>query len=69
MSSTTQYLKLDFKNIRTVIFVVEPKFVCLMHSGTTQTEMLEFGAEKGLLQEPASSMMGGSEPPVFREEF
>ena len=31
--------------------VVEPKLVCPMHSEAKQTEMLVFGAEKGLLQE------------------
>ena len=33
--------------------VVEPNFVCPMHSEAKQTEMSEFGAEKGLLQGPS----------------
>ena len=53
MSSTTKYLKLDLKNIRTVIFVVEPKFVCLPHIEPKQIETFEFRAEKGLLPGPS----------------
>ena len=30
--------------------VIKYKFLCLMHSEAKQTEMLEFGAEKGLLR-------------------
>ena len=33
--------------------VVEPKFVCPMHSEARQTGMLEFGAERCLLQGPS----------------
>ena len=40
------YSSLGFSCIR----VIEPKFVCLMHSEAKQTETSEFGAEKGLLQ-------------------
>lgn len=32
--------------------VAEPKFLCLAHSKTKQTEMSDFGAEKDVLQGP-----------------
>ena len=37
-----------------------------MHSGTTQTEMLEFGAEKGLLQERSKEHDGWLRTPCFQ---
>ena len=33
--------------------VVEPKFLCLVHSETKQAKTSEFGAEEGLLQSQA----------------
>ena len=39
--------------------ITECKFVCLTHSEANQTQALEFGADKGLLQSQARRM-GGS---------
>ena len=40
--------------------VVESKFVCLTHSEAKQTELSEFGAEKGILVEEVPTWkMGG----------
>ena len=44
---------------RTLGIVTELKSVCPMHSEAKQTEMSEFGAEKGLLQGQARRT-GGS---------
>lgn len=38
--------------------VVEPKFLCPRHSGVKDTEMLEFQAEKSLLQGPSQEKRG-----------
>ena len=48
--------------------------MCLMHSEAKQTETLEFGAKKGLLQGPNKEYgslyaRDPNSPMVFREEF
>ena len=68
------YLSIYISIIYLCIIVVEPKFMCLMHSETKQTETSEFGAEKGLLQDQARRMGGScSKNPnslmVFGEKF
>ena len=54
--------------------VTKCQFMCLTPSKAKQTEMLEFGAEKGLLQDQARRMGGScSKNPnslmVFGEKF
>ena len=54
--------------------VTEHKFMCPTHSEAKQTEMSEFGTEKGLLQDQARKMSGlcpqtPNSPVVFGEEF
>ena len=51
-------------------YVVEHKSLCLMHTEGKQTEMSEFGAEKGLLKGQARRTGGSrSEDPNFLMGF